>query len=63
MEAMITVLPGDGIGPDVVAGARHVLEAVAHKYGHRFEFEEELIGGAAIDACGEPLPAATVRKL
>ncbi|MGB5510961.1 MAG: 3-isopropylmalate dehydrogenase [Woeseiaceae bacterium] len=59
---MITVLPGDGIGPDVVAGARHVLEAVAHKYGHRFEFEEKLIGGAAIDTCGEPLPAATVQS-
>ena len=62
MEAVITLLPGDGIGPDVVTGARKVLEAVAHKYGHRFEFEEELIGGAAIDACGDPLPPATVQS-
>ena len=62
MEAVITLLPGDGIGPDVVSGARQVLEAVAHKYSHRFEFEEELIGGAAIDACGEPLPPATVQS-
>ena len=62
MEAVITLLPGDGIGPEVVTGARKVLEAVAHKYGHRFEFEEELIGGAAIDACGDPLPPATVQS-
>lgn len=62
MEAVITLLPGDGIGPDVVTGARQVLEAVAQKYGHRFEFEEELIGGAAIDACGDPLPPATVQS-
>ena len=62
METVITLLPGDGIGPDVVTGARKVLEAVAHKYGHRFEFEEALIGGAAMDACGDPLPPATVQS-
>lgn len=60
MEAVIVLLPGDGIGPEVVASARQVLEAVAAKYDHRFEFREELIGGAAIDAVGEPLPATTV---
>ena len=62
MEAVITLLPGDGIGPDVVTGAHKVLEAVAKNYGHQFKYEEELIGGAAIDACGDPLPPATVQS-
>ena len=60
MEAVIVLLPGDGIGPEVIAGARQVLEVVAEKYQHNFEFREELMGGAAIDAIGEPLPAATI---
>lgn len=60
MEALIVLLPGDGIGPDVTQAARRVLEAVAEKFEHRFTFQEELIGGAAIDACGDPLPPATV---
>lgn len=60
MDAVITLLPGDGIGPDVTACARNVLEVVADKYGHRLVFEERLIGGAAIDATGDPLPAETV---
>ncbi|MFC5576696.1 3-isopropylmalate dehydrogenase [Lysobacter niabensis] len=61
MHADIVVLPGDGIGPEVTAAAGEVLRAVAQRYGHRFRFEEHLIGGAAIDATGEPLPAATLR--
>ena len=60
MDAMIAVLPGDGIGPEVAAAGRAVLERVAQRYGHRFEFSEQLIGGAAIDAIGEPLPDGTV---
>ena len=60
MDAVITLLPGDGIGPEVTTGARAVLDQVAEKYGHQFEYHEGLIGGAAIDAVGEPLPAATV---
>jgi 3-isopropylmalate dehydrogenase len=60
MEALITLLPGDGIGPDVTASARRVLQTVAEKYGHRFEFKEAMMGGAAIDACGDPLPDDTV---
>ncbi len=60
MEALITVLPGDGIGTEVTAAACRVLGAVADRHGHRFEFSEQLIGGAAIDAVGEPLPASTV---
>ena len=62
MEAVITLLPGDGIGPEVTAGAREVLEVIAAKHGHHFEFHEALIGGAAIDACGEPLPADTIKR-
>ena len=60
MEAVITLLPGDGIGPDVTACARNVLDAVAGKHGHTFQYKEALIGGASIDATGDPLPAATV---
>lgn len=60
MEALIVLLPGDGIGPDVTECARKAIEVVADKYGHNFRFKEELIGGAAIDACGDPLPPATI---
>lgn len=60
MEALIVLLPGDGIGPEVSVAARDALDAVAERYGHHFEFRSELIGGAAIDATGEPLPAATL---
>ncbi len=60
MEALIALLPGDGIGPEITASARQVLGAVADRYGHTFTYDDALIGGAAIDATGEPLPAATV---
>ena len=53
-------MPGDGIGPEVSGAARQVLDAVASRNGHRFTFCEELIGGAAIDATGDPLPPSTV---
>ncbi len=59
MKATIVLLPGDGIGPEVVREARAVLEVIAARYGHTFEFVEHLIGGAAIDATGQPLPPAT----
>jgi 3-isopropylmalate dehydrogenase len=59
MDAVIALLPGDGIGPEVLAAGREVLQAVAGRHGHRFDMSEHLIGGAAIDACGDPLPAAT----
>ena len=52
MKAQIVLLPGDGIGAEVVAEGRRVLEAVARKYGHTFEFNAQLIGGGAIDAHG-----------
>ena len=60
METVITLLPGDGIGPEVIASARKVLDVVAARYGHAFDYREALIGGAAIDATGDPLPAETV---
>jgi 3-isopropylmalate dehydrogenase len=60
VKARIAVLAGDGIGAEVTAEAVRVLERTAAKFGHRFEFEPGLIGGAAIDATGEALPAATL---
>ncbi|MEM8815701.1 MAG: 3-isopropylmalate dehydrogenase [Pseudomonadota bacterium] len=60
MNALITLLPGDGIGPEVIDAASRVLERTAEVYGHRFEFDTQLIGGAAIDASGNPLPPDTV---
>jgi len=60
MEALIVLLPGDGIGAEVAASARSVLDAIGARYGHDFRCRDELIGGAAIDACGDPLPPATV---
>ena len=61
MKATIAVLPGDGIGPEVVAMATELLSVVAEKYGHEFDFVEGLIGGIAIDETGDPLPAATIK--
>jgi 3-isopropylmalate dehydrogenase len=54
------LLPGDGIGPEIVAQARVVLDAVADRFGHTFVFDEYLMGGCAIDATGDPLPTATL---
>ena len=56
----IGLLRGDGIGPEIVDSAVRVLEEVGKKYDIAFAFTPYLIGGAAIDACGEPLPKATV---
>jgi 3-isopropylmalate dehydrogenase len=60
VDALITLLPGDGIGPEVAAAGAKTLAAVGHKFNHSFEFSEHLIGGAAIDATNDPLPAETV---
>ncbi len=60
MHARIAVLAGDGIGAEVTTEAVRALEAVATRFDHRFLFESALLGGAAIDATGEPLPAATL---
>jgi len=56
----IAVLPGDGIGREIVPQAIKVLKKIADKYGLSFEFKEALIGGAAIDAVGVPLPEETL---
>lgn len=56
----ITLLPGDGIGPEIMAVAVEVLKVVGEQINLTFEFTEALIGGAAIDATGEPLPAQTL---
>ena len=60
MHAEIAILPGDGIGPEVTDAAVAVLEAIGERHGHRFTLHAHAIGGAAIDACGEPLPDATL---
>ena len=60
MKKTICLLPGDGIGPEILAQGVAVLKAVGQKFGHEFCMEEALIGGAAIDATGQPLPDATV---
>lgn len=60
MKADIALLPGDGIGPEVVAQARRALEAVASRYGHGLVFSEHAVGGTAIDEYGDPLPESTL---
>lgn len=60
MKALIAVLPGDGIGPEVTAAGVEVLRAVAERWGHEFELREALLGGCAIDATGAPLPPETL---
>ena len=62
MRADIVVLPGDGIGPEVTACAVAVLQAVGRRYGHTFDFDTRLIGGAAIDAEGTALSDATLER-
>jgi 3-isopropylmalate dehydrogenase len=56
MKAEIVLLPGDGIGVEVIAEARKVLESIALEFNHEFTFSEHLIGGCAIDEAGDPLP-------
>ena len=60
MEANFVLLPGDGIGPEIIAQAKRILEKVGSKYGHEFKFQECLIGGIAIDNGGNPLPTETI---
>lgn len=60
MIKKIAILKGDGIGPEVVHQAMHVLHAVADRYGHTFQMSEGLIGGIAIDSTGSPLPQETI---
>ena len=56
----ITLLPGDGIGPEITAVTRQLLDAVSRRHGFELVYDEQPMGGAAIDATGEPLPASTL---
>ena len=62
MHKQIAVIPGDGIGPEIIRQALLVLSAVAEKFGHSFAFTEVDMGGCAIDTWGEPLPEAMLEK-
>ena len=59
MKLNIAILPGDGIGPEIMKQGVSVLNAIAQKFNHHFSYEEALVGAVAIDACGDPYPAAT----
>ncbi len=60
MQAQIVLLPGDGIGPEVVTQGERVLLEIGKRFGHTFKFSTSLIGGCAIDQCGNPLPDETL---
>ncbi|HCH08597.1 MAG TPA: 3-isopropylmalate dehydrogenase, partial [Dehalococcoidia bacterium] len=60
MEYKITVLPGDGIGPEVIDESVKVLEAVGRRFGHDFDRAYGIVGGGAIDATGSALPDETI---
>ncbi|HUG17941.1 MAG TPA: 3-isopropylmalate dehydrogenase [Planctomycetaceae bacterium] len=60
MKAKIVLLPGDGIGPEIVAQAERVLKQIGTKFGHEFSFQSYPIGGCAIDEFGDPLPPQTL---
>jgi 3-isopropylmalate dehydrogenase len=60
MDCTFVLLPGDGIGPEVIKQAERVLESVAVRFVHKFTMIYALAGGAAIDACGQPLPEETL---
>lgn len=62
MECKIALIPGDGIGPEIVREARKVLDKVCEKYGHTFQYTELLMGGASIDVHGVPLTDETIEK-
>jgi 3-isopropylmalate dehydrogenase len=60
VKAVVALLGGDGIGPEVARQGARVLAEVASRFGHAFEMPEALVGGAAIEATGDPLPAGTL---
>jgi 3-isopropylmalate dehydrogenase len=61
MKLNIAVLPGDGIGPEIMPQAINVLNSIAKKFNHQFEYHEALCGAHAIDACGDPFPDDTFK--
>ena len=60
MNYKIAIVPGDGIGPEVIGQTIRVLDKVGEKFGHKFEYTEVLAGGCAIDASGTCLPQETI---
>lgn len=62
MEKNITVLPGDGIGPEVTSQSIRVLKSIARRFGHTFNFSYGLVGAIAIDETGSPFPPETLEK-
>lgn len=60
MNYTIALIPGDGIGPDIVSAGCEVMDAIGKKFGHNFTYNTYLAGGSAIDATGEPLPSASL---
>ena len=62
MEYEIALIPGDGIGPEIVAEAKKVLDRVCEKYSHKFSYTEVLLGGASIDAHGVPLTEEAIAQ-
>ena len=62
MEYKIALIPGDGIGPEIVAEAKKVLDRVCEKYSHKFSYTEVLLGGASIDAHGVPLTEEAIAQ-
>lgn len=61
MKLKIAILPGDGIGPEIMPQATAVLDAIAKKFNHQFEYQEALCGAHAIDVCGDPFPEETFK--
>ncbi len=61
MNFKIAVLPGDGIGPEIIEQALKVMDAVAKKFNHSFDYQNALVGAAAIDATGNPFPDDSLR--
>lgn len=62
MEHKIVLMPGDGIGPEIIKEARKVLDTIGKVYGHKFSYEELLLGGKSIDVYGEPLTDEAIEK-
>ena len=60
MDALITILPGDGIGPEVAEAGKDVIKAISDEFGHNFKFSKQYIGGAAMDEFNNPLPENTI---
>jgi len=60
MDALITILPGDGIGPEVAEAGKDVIETIGKEFGHNFKFSKQCIGGEAIDKFNNPLPENTI---